>query len=69
MHAFELMSSFGPGGKQTDPLVRIVRSSSLATSFLNSQALIDYSIVGLDSMYVEPFEEAKEGLMDHAVKE
>ena len=69
MHAFERVSSFGPGGKKTDPLFRIVRSSSLATSFLNSQALADYSFVGLDSMYSEPFEEAKEGLMDHVVKD
>ena len=69
MHAFERVSSFGPGGKKKDPLFRIVRSSSLTTSFLNSQALTDYSFVGLDSTYAEPFEESKEGLMDHAVKD
>lgn len=69
MHAFERVSSFGPGGKQTNPLVKIVQSSSLATSPSADRLWLSSGIVGLDSMYAEPFEEADEGLMDHAVKE
>ena len=51
------------------PLVKIVRSSSLATSPSADRLWLSSGIVGLDSMYAEPFEEAEEGLMDHAVKE
>jgi hypothetical protein len=56
-----------------DLLVRIVRSSSLETSFLKlrgaDRLVLANGVIDLDNVYAEPSGEANGVLADHAVRE